>query len=57
MLNYCLIVLVKIAHVCVALNPNSPLLLNQCLALIHFSYAQQDHKINGIGITPNRLIN
>jgi len=28
-LNYCPLVLVKIIHVCVALNPNNQLLLNQ----------------------------
>ncbi|MFT6692878.1 MAG: hypothetical protein ACJAXH_003422, partial [Colwellia sp.] len=28
-LNYCSLVLVKILHACVALNPNSQLLLNR----------------------------
>jgi hypothetical protein len=43
-------VLVKILHDCVALNPNSQLLLNRAPCPDLFSYAQQDHKLNEIGI-------
>jgi len=50
-LNYCPLVLVKITHVSVALNPNSELLPNQAPCPDLFSYAQQDHKLNEIGIT------
>ena len=43
--------LVKILHASVAINPNSQLFLNRAPALIYFSGAQQDHKLNETGIT------
>ena len=42
--------LVKIFHVGVAFNPNSQLLLDQAPCPEIFSFAQQDHKLNEIGI-------
>jgi len=50
-LNYCPLVLVKIIQEFVALNSNSQLLLNRAPYLDLFSFAQQDHKLNGIGIS------
>ncbi|TWX66923.1 hypothetical protein ESZ39_13820 [Colwellia sp. C1TZA3] len=52
-LSYCSLVLVKIAQGCVALTPNSQLLLNRAPTLNYFSCAQQDHKLNGTGIIPS----
>jgi hypothetical protein len=49
-LNYCPLVLVKIFQGGVALNPNSWLLVNRAPCLIYFSCAQQEHKLNEIGI-------
>ena len=37
-------------NVCIALNPNSQLLLNQATYPQYFTCAQQDHKLSVIGI-------
>ena len=49
-LNYCPLVLVKIPQG-VALNPNREYCSIKRLALIYFSCAQEDHKLNETGIT------